>query len=107
MSPATRSRKAISCGFRSVAAEAAIASAALVSAPLTTAGVACERRITVAVLLTIARRLSAARCERPSWTNRMTVLSATITPITTVALASPLRDDSSASTVSSTLNGLR
>ncbi len=89
-SPATRSRRAISSGF----VAAAGAAPAL-------------RRITLALLLTIARRLSAARCERPSCTKRITVLNATITAITTVALPSALRNDSTASTVNSTLNRFR
>ena len=59
------------------------------------------RRITLAVLVTSARRPSAARCERPSCTKRITVLSSTITAMTTVALASALTKDSSASKVSS------
>ena len=63
-------------------------------------------RITLAWLLTIARKPSAARCERPSCTKRMPVLSATMTPMTTVALASPLKNESAASAVSSRLKGL-
>jgi len=65
------------------------------------------RRITVAVFVTMARRPSAARWDRPSWTKRMLVLSATMTPITTVALLSALKKDSRARAVSSRLNGLR
>ena len=64
-------------------------------------------RSTVAVVVTIARRPSAARRERPSCTKRKPVLSETIKPITTVALLSALANDSKASTVNSTLNGLR
>ena len=53
MSPDTRSHNGMSCGL------AGHVLSALAVVPLL-------RRITVAVLLTIARRLSAARCERPS-----------------------------------------
>ena len=59
----------------------------------------------MAVLLTIAFRLSAARCERPSCTKRIRVLNTTMTPMTMVALASPLKYDSTANTVNSKLNG--
>ena len=92
MSPATSSRSAISC--------VAVGCAENGAAP-------AGRRITVAVLLTSDRRPSAARCERPSCTKRTPVLKATITAMTTVALASALRKDSSASAVSSRLKGFR
>ena len=62
-------------------------------------------RITVAVLLTMALRLSAVRRERPSCTKRMPVLKATITAITVVPLASPVVKDTAASAVSSRLKG--
>ena len=84
-SPATNSRTASSCPSCAVPA----------------------RRITVAVFVTIARKPSAARWDRPSCTNRMPVLSATMTPITTVALLSALKNDSRARAVSNRLNGLR
>ena len=58
----------------------------------------------MAVLPTIAFRLSAARCERPSRTKRTTLLSVTMKPITSVALASALNQDSTASAVNSKLS---
>jgi hypothetical protein len=64
------------------------------------------RRSTVAVLPTSARRPSAAWCARPSCTKRMPVLSATIAPITAVALRSELLADTAASALSSRLKGL-
>jgi len=90
-SPATKSRSGISCGA---------AGAAVAATP-------SARRITLAVLLTKARKPCAARCDRPSCTKRITVLNVTITAITTVALASALRNDNKASAVSSRLKGFR
>ena len=58
-----------------------------------------------AVLRTIAFRLSAARCERPSCTKRMSVLSITMAPMTIVALASAPSYDTTASTVGSRSKG--
>ena len=86
-SPGTSSRSAISRG------------------PDRPATPALPRRITVAWLPTIAFSPSAARCERPSWTKRIAVLSPTMMPITTVALASAPNQDSSASALSNRLNG--
>lgn len=63
------------------------------------------RRSTVAVLLTSALSRSAARWERPSCTKRISVDSTTMLPITTVALASSVSQETAASAVSSRLKG--
>ena len=66
----------------------------------------CATRSTAAVLLTMAFRRSALRCERPSCTKRITVDSSTMQPITTVASMSSVAAETSASTVSRMLKGL-
>ncbi|MNN69891.1 hypothetical protein D3C81_1857160 [compost metagenome] len=64
-------------------------------------------RCTVAVLLTIAFRASAARVERASWIKLSMVEIATISAITPAANRSSVAYEMIASTVSSRLNGLR
>ena len=69
-------------------------------------GISCGVcRSTVAVLLTIALSSSAARIERCSWTKRIAVLSTTIAPMTIVVFRSAVAYETSASVVSSRLNG--
>ena len=62
---------------------------------------------TVAVLLTSVFSRSAAWWERYSCQNRSTVDSATMMLIIMAAFSSPVRCDTTASPVSSRLNGLR
>jgi len=85
-SPGTRSRMGRSCAWETV--------------------LPAGTRHTVAVLLTRALSASAARLERASCTKRITVLKATMLPITTVALLSSVSQDTAANKVSSRLKGL-